>query len=198
MLTQLFACAMRVGGTRIDKKNNLYGVITDSKTGKGIEGVPVTDGYKFTVTDKNGVYQMVADSLCPTVYYTIPAGYKVALAQDSKLPLFYSTASIDLNKKNRNDFTLEPLASEEKNFTFVAVGDPQCKTDHDVARFRDETVPDMKKFIAESQLEGKYNDVYIMTMGDIVFNSICRKFTFDILRIYCGREGIYPCFQYGR
>ena len=172
MLTQLSACAMRVGGTRIDKKNNLYGVITDSKTGKGIAGVPVTDGYKFTVTDKNGVYQMVADSLCRTVYYTIPAGYKVALAQDSKLPLFYSTASIDLNKKNRNDFTLEPLASEEKNFTFVAVGDPQCKTDHDVARFRDETVPDMKNFIAESQREGKYKDVYIMTMGDIVFNAI--------------------------
>ena len=48
MLTQFSACAMRVGGTRIDKKNNLYGVITDSKTGKGIEGVPVTDGYKFT------------------------------------------------------------------------------------------------------------------------------------------------------
>lgn len=99
MLTQLSACAMRVGGTRIDKNSNLYGVITDSKTGKGIEGVPVTDGYKFTVTDKNGVYQMVADSLCRTVYYTIPAGYKVALAQDSKLPLFYSTAGIDLNKK---------------------------------------------------------------------------------------------------
>ena len=61
MLTQLFACAMRVGGTRIDKKNNLYGVITDSKTGKGIEGVNVKDEYKLNVHDKNGEYKMVEE-----------------------------------------------------------------------------------------------------------------------------------------
>lgn len=171
LATGVSACAMKVNGTRIDRKNNLYGVITDSKTGKGIPGVPVTDGYKFTVTDANGVYQFVADSLCRTVYYTLPAGYGVTLAQDTRLPLFYSTSGIDLKKRNRNDFVLEPLPSEEKNFTYVAVGDPQCKTDHDVARFRDETVPDMKKFIAESQKAGKYNDVYVMGMGDIVFDS---------------------------
>ena len=171
MLSQLSACAMNVNGTRIDKKNNLYGVITDSSTGKGIAGVPVTDGYKFTVTDANGVYQFVADSLCRNVYYSLPAGYKVTLNPSSKLPLFYSTSDIDLKKKNRNDFVLEPLKSVENNFTFVAVGDPQCKNEHDVARFRDETIPDIKNFLAESQASGRYNDVYVMNMGDIVFDS---------------------------
>ena len=39
------ADAMKLNGTRIDKKNNLFGLVKDSRTGKGIAGVPVTDGY---------------------------------------------------------------------------------------------------------------------------------------------------------
>ena len=56
------ADAMKLNGTRIDKKNNLFGLVKDSRTGKGIAGVPVTDGYTFTVTDRNGVYQFVTSS----------------------------------------------------------------------------------------------------------------------------------------
>ena len=41
------ADAMKLNGTRIDKKNNLFGLVKDSRTGKGIAGVPVTDGYTF-------------------------------------------------------------------------------------------------------------------------------------------------------
>ncbi|MBR0291405.1 MAG: hypothetical protein IJQ79_04645, partial [Bacteroidales bacterium] len=40
---------------------NGVGLVRDASTGKGIPGVPVSDGYKFTVTDENGVYQMQLD-----------------------------------------------------------------------------------------------------------------------------------------
>ena len=160
-----------INGTKIESTNTLIGLIKDSKTGKGIAGVPVTDGYTFTVTDANGVYQFKANPRCRNVYYTLPSEYKVNLDSKTKLPVFYSKSVISYKKQNRNDFVLEPLDAPEKNFTFVAVGDPQCKTTSDVGRFKSETLPSMKKFIASSQANGKYNDVYIMSMGDITFDN---------------------------
>lgn len=133
-----------INGTEIDKSNTLIGLISDRTTKKGIPGVPVTDGYTFTVTDENGVYQFKANSACRKVYYTLPSEYKVSLDTKTKLPLFYSTSTISPGKQNRNDFLLEPLDAPEKNFTFLAIGDPQCKTNSDVNRFRTETIPDMK------------------------------------------------------
>lgn len=70
----------------------LVGQISDATTGKGIAGVPVTDGYTFTTTDADGNYRLVANRYCRNVYYVTPANYKVALDPSSKLPLFYSTA----------------------------------------------------------------------------------------------------------
>ena len=62
-----------INGTSIESTNTLVGLITDSKTGKGIAGVPVTDGYSFTTTDANGVYQFKANRYCRNVYYTLPS-----------------------------------------------------------------------------------------------------------------------------
>lgn len=100
----------------------LVGQISDATTGKGIAGVPVTDGYTFTTTDADGNYRLVANRYCRNVYYVTPANYKVALDPSSKLPLFYSTSTIQRYKENRNDFKLEPLPAVEENFTLVATG----------------------------------------------------------------------------
>lgn len=146
-------------------------MVKDSRTGKGIAGVPVTDGYTFTVTDRNGVYQFVADEKCRNVYYTLPAEYKTALDPVTKLPLFYSTTPIDRSRQNRNDFVLEPLDAPEKDFTLVMIGDPQCKTDSDVHRFETETLPDLNRFMSESQAKGKYLNAYAVTLGDLTFDN---------------------------
>ena len=47
----------------------LVGQISDATTGKGIAGVPVTDGYTFTTTDADGNYRLVANRYCRNVYY---------------------------------------------------------------------------------------------------------------------------------
>lgn len=54
-----------INGTEIDKSNTLIGLISDRTTKKGIPGVPVTDGYTFTVTDENGVYQFKGQQRLP-------------------------------------------------------------------------------------------------------------------------------------
>lgn len=160
-----------INGTKTLISNNLVGLVKDSRTGKGIAGVPVTDGYTFTVTDRNGVYQFVADEKCRNVYYTLPAEYKTALDPVTKLPLFYSTTPIDRSRQNRNDFVLEPLDAPEKDFTLVMIGDPQCKTDSDVHRFETETLPDLNRFMSESQAKGKYLNAYAVTLGDLTFDN---------------------------
>ena len=161
---------LTINGTDIDPNNNLVGLITDSSTGKGIAGIPVSDGYSFVTTDANGVYQMEANRYCRKVYYSTPANYKVALDAKTHLPLFYSTAAINRSVVNRNDFVLDPIAVED-DFTFIAIGDPQCKTDSDVSRFKDETIPDLRNTLANAQASGKWKNAYAMTLGDITFDN---------------------------
>lgn len=161
-----------INGTAIDPGNNLVGLITDASTGEGIPGVPVTDGYSFTQTDANGVYQFEANRYCRNVYYITPANYKIAVDEKTKLPLFYSTSAIDRYQTNRNDFVLEPLPAVEENFTLIAIGDPQCKTDSDVQRFQNETIQDISSTIASAQASGQYENAYAVTLGDVTFDNI--------------------------
>ena len=59
----------------------ISGVVTNQRSGKGIEGVVVSDGYHCTVTDSNGRYTLDADSLARTVSITIPAAYEIPLSE---------------------------------------------------------------------------------------------------------------------
>lgn len=175
----------------------LVGQITDASTGKGIAGVPVTDGYTFTTTDADGNYRLVANRYCRNVYYVTPANYKVALDPSSKLPLFYSTATIQRYKENRNDFKLEPLSAVEENFTLIAIGDPQCKSDSDVKRWQNETIPDIKTTLNGAQANGKWTNAYAVTLGDITFDNTVQwdpmKKSMSNMQVGAGYLPIFNC-----
>lgn len=51
-----------INGTKIDSRTTLCGLISDAKSGTGISGVMVGDGFNCVQTDANGVYQLVRDS----------------------------------------------------------------------------------------------------------------------------------------
>lgn len=161
-----------INGTTISEGNNLVGLISDSKTGKGIPGVPVTDGYTFTVTDGNGVYQMEANRYCRKVYYSLPSGYQTNLDGTNHLPEFFSTKAIDRTKVNRNDFVLTPTAQDETNFTLVMIGDPQCRTESDVQRYVKETIPDIQSQLNSDK--ARFAHPYAITLGDITFDYTTR------------------------
>lgn len=160
----------RINGTRIQEGNNLVGLITDSKTGKGIEGVAVSDGYTITTTDKNGVYQFVGNPLTRVVYYTTPAEYEINLDEQTRLPLFYRHCKFNPDTLNRNDFTLTPMDRVEDELTLVVISDPQCKNDRHVKRFRTESIPDMQRTINAGVESGKYKNVYALVLGDLVYD----------------------------
>ena len=154
-----------INGTSISEGNDLVGLITDKKTGRGIPGVTVTDGYDCVKTDANGVYQFKSNSLTRFVYYTTPAEYKISTPTSPSQPVFYKAVSPD-GKVLRTDFVLEPLpGGKETNWTFVGIGDPQCCKAAEANRYSSETIPDLKKATAG------LSSVYAMTLGDIVFDS---------------------------
>lgn len=160
----------RINGTKIQEGNNLVGLITDSSTGKGIAGVAVSDGYTFTTTDKNGVYQFVGNPLTRVVYYTTPSEYKINLDEQTRLPLFYKACKFDPEALNRNDFTLTPMDRVEDELTLIVISDPQCKVDRHVERFRTESIPDMQETINEGVENGIYKNVYALVLGDLVYD----------------------------
>ncbi|MBQ5363397.1 MAG: hypothetical protein IIU09_00195, partial [Bacteroidales bacterium] len=68
-----------INGTTIAEGMNACGLVSDAKTGKGIPGIPVTDGYSYVVTDANGVYQMAANRYTRNIYLSVPAEFKIPL-----------------------------------------------------------------------------------------------------------------------
>ena len=155
----------QINGTTINASTTVAGLIKDSKTGKGIKGIPVTDGYSYTVTDDNGVYQMARASKSRKVYYTTPAEYEVYLDSKYSLPCFFSPGTFSSSKKYRVDFTLTPLAAVEDDFTLIAMGDPQCSVADEARRYSNETIKDIVS------VSGSYKNVYAVTLGDITFDS---------------------------
>ena len=160
-----------IGNTNIDPANNAVGLVYDKDTGVGIPGIHVTDGYSYTTTDANGVYQFFANRYTRNIYLSIPAEYEVPLDPQTNIPLFYSTEKFDRKQMNRNDFALRKLPTVENNWTFIAVGDPQCNTVARHDRYVTETIPDIITSITSAQAKGQYLNAYAVTLGDIIEDS---------------------------
>lgn len=156
-----------INGTSIGNEITLAGVITDSKTGKGIKGVSVSDGYQCVLTDGNGVYQMVKNPLARKVYYTTPSLYEISLDTKRHLPSFYSAGDLTKKDKARVDFKLTSMGAEENEFDLIMIGDPQCYQTTEVLRYKKETVADIANHVEKNNLK----HAYAVTLGDITFDS---------------------------
>ena len=184
-----------INGTTIKEGNNLIGLVSDSATGKGVSGVVVSDGYSVVKTDVNGVYQFVAHRNAKTVFVSLPSGYQVPLDSNKK-PLFYKVG-IDRYGINRNDFTFTPLTESEENFTFIAIGDPQCSNDKEVGRYKNETIKDIVQTLSSNQSSGKYKNAYAVTLGDIVNDKpdMWGKLVQSMEKVNIGNNLYLPIFQ---
>ena len=105
---------------------------------KGIPGVVVSDGVKFTVTNPDGTFTIDSHKDARHVFIVTPSGYVASC--DSGTPHFYR--SID-----EKDFTFELFrwGIPGGNYTLFAVGDPQPKGDREFERLEKEGFADMKE-----------------------------------------------------
>ena len=152
--------------TPIQEGNNLYGVVTDPN-GAPVGGIVVSDGFSCVATDANGVYQMPRHADAFHVFYRIPADREIPMSEGR--PCFWQRLS---KTQERYDFVLMPQQAVETDFKLVCIADPQVQKDTDLARFKEESVPDIRAHV--STLEGP---VYGITLGDIIFNEKAKDVT---------------------
>lgn len=136
-----------VNGTTINDATTLYGVVTNTQTGQGIENIVVSDGFICVTTDSNGVYQIVRNENCEMVNISIPAEYEIPV-DGGNHPAFYKRFIISKDEKFRHDFALTPLpGGKQSEFTLLTLADIQLHDTNDADRFRDETMPDIDQLL---------------------------------------------------
>lgn len=121
----------------------------------------MTDGYRFTQTDRAGRYRLDTDTRAGFVYIATPAGHIPAF--DGGAPVFYHALE---PATKTYDFTLAPFGNAT-DYTLFAVTDPQTENDAQFARFERETVADML-----SHASAQTGAVMAVQLGDIVWDNL--------------------------
>ena len=153
----------------------VWGIVTNQRNGKGIEGVVVSDGYHCTVTDSKGRYYLDADSLARTISITVPAAYEIPLS-DEGLPSFYKYIGSD-----DTDFRLTPRKKASDKFTLIAFTDAHFGNDNGVERFTNESIPDIQSTI---DLHSGFGQVIGIALGDQVSDRF--DLTPQVKQLYSG------------
>ena len=105
-----------------------------------LSGVIVTDGEHFTKTKKSGKFAFDINVDAEFVYIVTPAGY--VAEWNSGVPQFYQKAA----GLKKFVFDLKKTASS-KDYSIVAVADPQVKSKEHFAQFASEPMADLCKTI---------------------------------------------------
>ena len=193
----------------------LTGYVKD-KSGNGVEGVMVTDGYHVVKTNSKGKYRMVYDTSVykpEYVYYTTPAGYEIGRAGTGLPVTYYKVGDTNLKPEEGDyakDFTLdakmtasthrdfnETTGKHDKWYLFV-MADPQThdsSVDNGFERFRDIVAPDIKTKSASwnsavNSASGT-GQAYGVICGDVTWNAPEAHHTTMKSALEVGDTGVY-------
>lgn len=166
-----------------DKPRKIKGRVVSA--GKGIAGVVISDGYNVVMTDKKGKYEFEPNALATNVFVATPAGY--AFTNENNIARHYRAMS-DPAIAKVVDFDLVKLDKDDNEHQFIIWADPQVKNAKDVEKMMNESVPDVKKFVAAA---GSDTLLHGITVGDIVWDEHALFADYDRA---VGQMGI-PFFQ---
>lgn len=128
--------------------------------GKGVQGVPVTDGFTIVTTDHEGSFELQADPRSEFIYLSTPAGYE--FNHQSGIAQFYKPITgSDFN------FSLKKLGKDDNEHVFVVWADPQIQTDADAQNILTQAGPDLVK-LKSGYPEGTL--IHGICAGDIVWD----------------------------
>lgn len=131
--------------------------------GRGVPGVVVTDGERFTQTDSHGAYRLVCGENAMHVYISVPAGYTVPVAES--VPMFWIRVDT-LAVREGIDFTLLREPDKGRRHRFVAMGDPQVRNRRELSQL-DSLLAALKRTVAQLPAS---SEIPVLVAGDIVFN----------------------------
>jgi hypothetical protein len=136
-----------------------------SANGKGLKGVPVTDGYSVVQTNDAGTYELLSNRTRDFVYITLPAGYTIPTHSNGTARFYQPLPANDKNELTAH-FELKPSPVREDKHVLLVLADPQIQNRYEADRFLQETVPDV------SALVKTYGErpVFGVGCGDLVFD----------------------------
>ena len=139
-MKRCFIIALLLAGCFVSEARKVKGAVMCGS--ERLEGVIVTDGYGFAVTDRRGRFVFDIRDDAEFVHIVTPSGYVADWS--SGVPAFYMPAS----GRTRFDFKIRRTASGD-DYHIIAVSDPQTHTDAHFAKFAGKPVEDMTKTAGE-------------------------------------------------
>lgn len=127
---------------------------------KKLANVIVTDGKNFVKTNKKGIFKINADDKADFIYIVTPGGY-VAPYEDGA-PQFY----LPITAKDFH-FELQHFSSS-KDYTIVAIADPQMLDLHQHGKFTNRPLPELASTCKQLKEQGQTIGI---ALGDISWDS---------------------------
>ena len=144
------------------------GKVTDTD-GRGVSGVVVNDGIRFTTTDKQGAWALESDTVTSKfVAISTPAAYELPQT-DGLADRFYVPVRQLVKEGNKHTFVLEKRKQQSDDFHYIAISDPQVRNAAEMKRWRQEAVPDITETVDSLR---QTRQVVAMTLGDLVFDNM--------------------------
>jgi hypothetical protein len=150
-----------------DQKFKLHPLTIRGKVhqqGKGLAGVPVTDGYNMVLTDAAGKYTLQSNATAEFVYLTLPRGY--AIPQQQGVAQFFKAIPAKATAFTA-DFALEKLQVDDTRHNFVVWADPQIISQQDARQLTEESAPDLSNLVKQYGPDTLFHG---MGCGDLVWD----------------------------
>ncbi len=141
--------------------------------GKGVAGVPVSDGYVVTTTDANGAYSFTSAKKNGYVFYTLPGGYEPEV-RNGYDPVFWAALDESTTETETHDFKLTKVDNDK--FSLVVSADYHlANRNSDLTQFRNRFVQRMKELKASATVP-----VYSTILGDLTWDLYWTQRSFNL------------------
>ena len=152
------------------------GYVRDN-SGRGLEGVAVSDGFSVVESGANGYYSMIVSPDAWYIFISLPSEYEVPINEYGQ-PCFYQRYSPE---KRDYDFTLKPLAGgKESKFALFVLTDLHISTSYRQTRFEREALPSILKHAGEVK---QSIPCYGVALGDLIDNSNSKNTSSERLNV---------------
>ena len=135
--------------------------------GRGVAGVPVTDGIRIVDTAADGTFELISDTGREHVYLSLPSGYRIP-TNPSGTARFHQSIQTGPGDEMEAEFSLEPIRGGDENHTMLLLADIQTETADEMEQFHRETVPDLQATLRELGDE----QAFTIACGDILFDDL--------------------------
>lgn len=154
--------------------------------GRGLAGVPVSDGYEIVYTGADGRYSLETDKTLGLLFVSTPSGYEPVTCHGNR-PDFWRLLTTPPDEPETVDFVLRP--TDDSRFAFVAMADNQISNRHgEVNCFVSTTVPDVNATVDSLRTAGL--DPFVILLGDQAHDCYWKPNRYGLPQAYSDIERI--------